>query len=66
MVASDIYEEVDGKGIERLRNAGVEVITGVLENESKELNKRFFTFHQQKPALYYFKMGAKCKRENRI
>ena len=44
----DIYEEVDGKGIERLRNAGVEVVTGILENESKELNKRFFTFHQQK------------------
>ncbi len=44
----DIYEEVDGKGIEALRNAGVEVVTGVLENESKNLNKRFFTFHTQK------------------
>ncbi len=43
----DIYEEVDGKGIERLRNAGVEVITGILENESRELNKRFFTFHSK-------------------
>ena len=29
----DIYKEVAGKGIEKLRNAGVEVITGVLENE---------------------------------
>ena len=44
----DIHEKVDGKGIERLRKASVEVITGVLENESKELNKRFFTFHQKK------------------
>ncbi|HSN08639.1 MAG TPA: bifunctional diaminohydroxyphosphoribosylaminopyrimidine deaminase/5-amino-6-(5-phosphoribosylamino)uracil reductase RibD [Hanamia sp.] len=44
----DIYEEVDGRGIEKLRNAGLEVITGVLEDESRELNKRFFTFHQQK------------------
>ena len=44
----DIFEKVDGKGIERLRNAGVEVVTGVLENESKDLNKRFFTFHRQK------------------
>ncbi len=43
----DIYKEVAGKGIEKLRNAGVEVITGVLENECKELNKRFFTFHQK-------------------
>ncbi len=44
----DIYEEVDGKGIEKLQNAGLEVITGILENECKDLNKRFFTFHQQK------------------
>jgi diaminohydroxyphosphoribosylaminopyrimidine deaminase/5-amino-6-(5-phosphoribosylamino)uracil reductase len=43
----DIYKEVAGKGIEKLRNAGVEVITGVLENECEELNKRFFTFHQE-------------------
>lgn len=44
----DIYKEVAGKGIEKLRNAGTEVITGVLENECKELNKRFFTFHKNK------------------
>lgn len=44
----DNYEEVNGKGIEKLRSAGVEVITGVLENEAKNLNKRFFTFFQLK------------------
>lgn len=43
----DIYKEVAGKGIEKLRNAGTEVVTGVLENECRNLNKRFFTFHQQ-------------------
>jgi len=48
----DIYKEVAGKGIEKLRNAGVEVISGILENECKELNKRFFTFHQkQRPYI---------------
>lgn len=41
----DPFEQVDGKGIEKLQNAGITVITGVLENECKELNKRFFTFH---------------------
>ncbi len=41
----DPFEQVDGKGIEKLENAGVKVITGILENECKELNKRFFTFH---------------------
>jgi diaminohydroxyphosphoribosylaminopyrimidine deaminase/5-amino-6-(5-phosphoribosylamino)uracil reductase len=43
----DPFKQVDGKGIEKLQNAGVEVTTGVLENECKELNKRFFTFHTQ-------------------
>ncbi len=48
----DIYKEVDGKGIDKLQNAGLEVITGVLEDECKELNKRFFTFHQkQRPYI---------------
>ncbi len=39
---------VGGKGIEKLRNAGIEVITGVCEKEGRELNKRFFTFHEKK------------------
>ena len=64
----DIYEEVDGKGIERLRNAGVEVVTGVLENESEELNKRFFTFHQKKRPYIILKWAqsanAKMGSEN--
>jgi len=48
----DIYKEVAGKGIEKLQNAGVEVVTGVLEKECKDLNKRFFTFHQkQRPYI---------------
>ena len=44
----DPFEEVDGKGIEKLKAAGVEVISEVLENECKALNKRFFTFHEMK------------------
>ncbi len=41
----DPFQEVDGKGIEKLRLAGIEVVTGVLEKECREINKRFFTFH---------------------
>lgn len=41
----DPFKEVDGKGIEKLKAAGVEIELGILENESKELNKRFFIFH---------------------
>jgi len=48
----DIFKEVAGKGIEKLENAGVEVITGVLEHECRDLNRRFFTFHQkQRPYI---------------
>lgn len=43
----DSFSEVDGKGIERLRNAGVEVILGILEHESIELNRRFFTYYSK-------------------
>ena len=44
----DPFEQVNGKGIEKLQQAGIEVITGVLEKECKDLNKRFFTFHTKK------------------
>ncbi len=39
---------VAGKGIEKLRAAGIEVIIGVLEKEGREMNKRFFTFMEKK------------------
>lgn len=44
----DSFAKVAGKGIEILKNAGCEVELGVLENESRELNRRFFTFHEKK------------------
>ncbi|EOZ96550.1 Diaminohydroxyphosphoribosylaminopyrimidine deaminase [Indibacter alkaliphilus LW1] len=39
---------VGGKGISKLLNAGIEVETGVLEREAKELNRRFFTYIEKK------------------
>lgn len=44
----DPFKEVDGKGIEKLKAAGVEVIVDVLKDECMELNRRFFTFHTKK------------------
>lgn len=41
----DPFEAVNGKGIEKLRAAGVEVTVNVAEEDCKKLNKRFFTFH---------------------
>ena len=31
-----------------MREAGCEVITGVIEEECRRLNRRFFTFHEKK------------------
>lgn len=46
----DPYPEVAGRGVEMLRNAGVEVVTGVLEGELYELNRPFITAHmRQRP-----------------
>ena len=39
---------VAGSGIRKLQNAGIEVVTGVLETESRFLNRRFFTFMEKK------------------
>lgn len=43
----DPFHEVSGKGIQRMRQAGIEVITGVLESDGRFLNRRFFTFHEK-------------------
>lgn len=43
---------VQGKGIEILRAAGCTVRTGILADQGRELNKRFFTFHEkQRPYI---------------
>lgn len=48
----DPFAAVNGKGIEKLKAAGITVITGILEKECLDLNKRFFTFHtQQRPYI---------------
>jgi len=43
---------VAGEGAKKLRAAGIEVITGILEKEGRKLNKRFFTFmEKQRPYI---------------
>ena len=43
----DYHDKVNGNGVRKLREAGVEVVENVCEADCEELNKRFFTFHQQ-------------------
>ena len=38
---------VAGKGVQMLRDAGIEVIVGVLEDQCRELNKRFLCLHEK-------------------
>lgn len=44
----DLNSLVAGKGIEKMKNAGVEVHVGILEEDCYELNKRFFTYFKEK------------------
>lgn len=41
----DPFEKVRGRGVAMLREAGIDVVVGVLERECRELNRRFFTAH---------------------
>lgn len=43
----DPFSKVNGKGIEKLKAAGIQIESGILEKQCVELNKRFFTFHTQ-------------------
>ncbi|MBL4663246.1 MAG: dihydrofolate reductase family protein, partial [Flavobacteriaceae bacterium] len=47
--------KVAGKGIQKLTDAGCEVIRGILEAECNILNKRFFTFHIKKRPYIFLK-----------
>ncbi len=48
----DEFAEVQGRGIRRLQEAGIDVKVGVLEEECRQLNRRFFTFHrEQRPYI---------------
>ena len=48
----DPFSQVQGRGIKRIREAGIEVVVGVLEKECIASNKRFITFNtHQRPYI---------------
>ena len=51
----DPFPEVSGRGIKMMQNAGIEVVVGILEKEGRELNKRFFTFHEKHRPYIFLK-----------
>ena len=44
----DTFSKVNGKGIQLLKEAGIDVVTNILEKECRAINNRFFTFHEKK------------------
>lgn len=44
----DPFAKVDGKGIQKLKAAGVRVRSGIEQEACRFLNRRFFTYHEQK------------------
>lgn len=59
----DPFNEVNGKGIEKLLSAGVEVTVGILEKECRQLNKRFFTFHTKQQPYIILKWAQTANRK---
>lgn len=45
---TDTSEKISGKGISCLKEAGCDVITGILEADCRIINRRFFTYHEKK------------------
>ena len=48
IATTDFNAQVNGGGIARMREAGIEVLVGLLEADSRRLNGAFFAFHQKK------------------
>ncbi len=53
----DPYEKVNGKGIKKLKNAGIDVKVGILEKDCKELNKFFIKFVKAKQPYVTLKIA---------
>ncbi|RAV28813.1 bifunctional diaminohydroxyphosphoribosylaminopyrimidine deaminase/5-amino-6-(5-phosphoribosylamino)uracil reductase RibD [Sinomicrobium soli] len=58
----DPFDAVAGRGIKKLMEAGCNVTVGVLEEECRELNKRFFTFHNKRRPYIILKWAESTDR----
>lgn len=48
---------VSGKGFDRLRNAGIEVVTGILADAGARLNEKFICWHRKKRPFVHLKLA---------
>lgn len=49
---------VSGKGFERLRAAGIEVVTGICASEAAKLNEKFIIWHKKKRPFVHLKLAT--------
>lgn len=54
----DPNPENHSQGLAKLQKAGIQVTTGVLEDEARKLNEAFFTFHEKKRPFVAIKFAA--------
>jgi diaminohydroxyphosphoribosylaminopyrimidine deaminase/5-amino-6-(5-phosphoribosylamino)uracil reductase len=59
----DPFPEVNGKGIEKLRSAGIVVREGIEEKACRDINKRFFTFHEKQRPYIILKWAQSGNRK---
>ena len=59
----DPFAEVQGRGVRKIREAGIEVTVGVLEKECLELNKRFITYNTHKRPYVILKWAETESRQ---
>ena len=58
----DPFSKVAGRGIQKLKDAGREVVVGIMEQECKNLIRRFVTFHTQKRPYITLKWAESTDR----
>lgn len=63
IACTDIFKEVNGTGIQKLKRAGVDVITGVLEVSAQDLNRRFFVFHKKQRPYVILKWAQSSNKK---
>lgn len=50
--SKDPFYKVNGSGMDRLTQQGVDVTVNVLENECRQVNRRFFVFHEKNDPMF--------------
>jgi len=58
VATEDISSKVDGKGIEVLENAGIEIEVGLCENEAVDINEGFFSVIERKRPFVTLKLAT--------